>query len=41
MTLRAEAYPVAEICAIVGLARSTFYHAAEESETKRAAPGAA
>lgn len=33
MTLRAEAYPVAEICAVVGLARSTFYHLAEEGET--------
>ncbi len=28
MLLRAEAYPVAEICAVVGLARSTLYHAA-------------
>lgn len=33
MRLREEAYPVADICAVVGLARSTFYHAAEESET--------
>jgi putative transposase len=33
MTLRAEAYAVADICAVVGLARSTFYHAAEERET--------
>jgi transposase InsO family protein len=33
VTLRAEAYPVAAICAVVGLARSTFYHAAEERET--------
>jgi len=33
MTLRAEAYPVAAICAVVGLARSTFYHAAEERES--------
>jgi hypothetical protein len=33
MRLRAEAYSVAEICAVVGLARSTFYHAAEEGET--------
>jgi predicted DNA-binding transcriptional regulator AlpA len=32
MRLRAEAYPVAEICAVVGLARSTFYHAAEEGD---------
>lgn len=34
MRLQAEAYPVAEICAVVGLARSTFYHAAEETETE-------
>ena len=27
MKLRAEAYPVVDICAVVGLARSTFYHA--------------
>lgn len=33
MTLRAEAYPVAEICAVVGLARSTFYHTVEESDS--------
>ncbi len=33
MTLRAEGYPVAEVCTVVGLARSTFYHAAEEGET--------
>jgi transposase InsO family protein len=33
MRLRAEAYPVAQICAVVGLARSTFYHAAGEHET--------
>jgi transposase InsO family protein len=26
MSLRAQAYPVADICAVVGLARSTFYH---------------
>lgn len=34
MRLRAETYPVADICAVVGLARSTFYHAAGESESK-------
>jgi transposase InsO family protein len=34
MRLQAEAYPVAEICAVVGLARSTFYHAAEETEAE-------
>ncbi len=33
MTLRAEAYPVAEICAVIGLARSTFYHAVEERDS--------
>jgi transposase InsO family protein len=27
MTLRQAQYPVADICAVVGLARSTFYHA--------------
>lgn len=26
MSLRAQAYPVTDICAVVGLARSTFYH---------------
>lgn len=34
MRLQVEAYPLAEICAVVGLARSTFYHAAEETETE-------
>lgn len=34
MTLRAEAYPVADICAVVGLARSTFYHAGEKTEAE-------
>ncbi|CAG1006626.1 Putative transposase InsK for insertion sequence element IS150 [Anaerolineae bacterium] len=34
MRLRAEAYPVADICAVVGLARSTFYHAGQTSETE-------
>jgi hypothetical protein len=33
MSLRAEGYPVAEVCAVVGLARSTFYRAAEESDS--------
>jgi hypothetical protein len=34
MTLRPEAYPVADICAVVGLARSTFYHAGEKTEAE-------
>jgi len=34
MTLRAEAYRVADICAVVGLARSTFYHAGEKTEAE-------
>jgi hypothetical protein len=34
MTLRAEAYPVAEIFAVVGLACSTFYHAGAKSEAE-------
>ena len=27
MSLSAQAYPVADICTVVGLARNTFYHA--------------
>lgn len=30
MKLRQETYPVGDICAVVGLARSTFYHAQQE-----------
>lgn len=33
MRLREEAYPVADLCAVMGLARSTFYHGVQESET--------
>jgi putative transposase len=32
MKLREQAYPVADICAVVGLARSTFYHAQTEPD---------
>jgi hypothetical protein len=39
MNLREQAYPVADICAVVGLARSTFYHAQQgkDEEALRAA----
>lgn len=30
MSLQAQAYPVVDICAVVGLARSTFYHMKQE-----------
>jgi putative transposase len=30
MNLQTQAYPVVDICAVVGLARSTFYHAQAE-----------
>jgi len=33
MRLRAEAYPVADICKVFGLARSSFYHTAREKKT--------
>ena len=34
MSLRAQGYPVADICAVVGLARSTFYYGQQERDER-------